>query len=52
MSDKRPWRSSVSVVRELEEFIDEYSGEDGLLEGAMSDAGKVTRESTAHPLPD
>ena len=24
----------------------------GLLEGATSDAGKVTQESTAHPLPD
>ena len=50
MIDKRPWRSSVSVVRALEEFIEEYSGEDGLLECATSDAGKVTRGSTAHPL--
>ena len=32
-----------SITRELEEFIEEYSGEDGLLEGATSDAGKVTQ---------
>ena len=32
-----------SIARELEEFIEEYSGEDGLLEGATSDAGKVTQ---------
>ena len=30
------------IARELEEFIEEYSGEDGLLEGATSVAGKVT----------
>ena len=52
MIDKRPCRSSVSVAREPAEFTEEYSGEDGLLVGATSDAGKVTRESTAHPLPD
>ena len=32
-----------TIARELEEFIEEYSGEDGLLEGATSDAGKVTQ---------
>ena len=32
-----------SIARELEEFVKEYSGEDGLLEGATSDAGKVTQ---------
>ena len=31
------------IARELEEFVEEYSGEDGLLEGATSDAGKVTQ---------
>ena len=32
-----------AVARELEELIEEYSGEDGLLEEAMTDAGKVTQ---------
>ena len=32
-----------SIARELDEFVEEYSGEDGLLEGATSDAGKVTQ---------
>ncbi|MYA43438.1 MAG: SAM-dependent DNA methyltransferase [Gemmatimonadetes bacterium] len=31
------------IARELEEFIEEYFGEDGLLEGATSDTGKVTQ---------
>ena len=31
------------IAREQEEFIEEYSGEDGLLDGATSDAGKVTQ---------
>ena len=31
------------IARELEEFIEEYSGEDGLLEGATSHSGKVTQ---------
>ena len=31
------------IARELAEFVEEYSGEDGLLEGATSDAGKVTQ---------
>ena len=31
------------VARELEEFIEEFSGEDGLLGGATTDAGKVTQ---------
>ena len=32
-----------NIARELEEFVEEYSGEDGLLEGATRDAGKVTQ---------
>ena len=32
-----------AVARELEEYVEEYSGEDGLLEGATTDAGKVTQ---------
>ena len=32
-----------TVARELDEFVKEYSGEDGLLEGATTDAGKVTQ---------
>ena len=31
------------IARELEEHIEECSGEDGLLEGARSDTGKVTQ---------
>ena len=31
------------AARQLEEFVEEYSGEDGLLEGATTDAGKVTQ---------
>ena len=31
------------IARELEEHIEESSGEDGLLEGATSDTGKVTQ---------
>ena len=31
------------VAQELDEFVEEYSGEDGLLEGATTDAGKVTQ---------
>ena len=32
-----------TVARELDEFVKEYSGDDGLLEGATTDAGKVTQ---------
>jgi hypothetical protein len=32
-----------AAARELEEFVEEHSGEDGLLEGATTDAGKVTQ---------
>ena len=32
-----------AVARELEEVIEEFSGEDGLLEDATTDAGKVTQ---------
>ena len=31
-----------AIARELEEFVEEYAGEDGLLDGATTDAGKVT----------
>ncbi len=31
------------VARELEGFVEEHSGEDGLLEGATGDSGKVTQ---------
>ena len=31
------------IARELEELIEESSGEDGLLDGATSDTGKVTK---------
>ena len=31
------------IARELEEFIEEHSGDDGLLDGATSDTGKVTQ---------
>ncbi len=33
------------IARELEEHIEESSGEDGLLEGATSDTGKVTQSA-------
>ena len=32
-----------AVARELDEFVDGHAGEDGLLEGATSPAGKVTQ---------
>ena len=32
-----------AIARELEEFVEEYTGEDGLLDGATTDAGKVTQ---------
>ena len=32
-----------TVARELAEFIEEHCGEDGLLDGAKSDTGKVTQ---------
>ena len=32
-----------AVARDLDEFVEEYSGEDGLLESATTDAGKVTQ---------
>ena len=32
-----------AVGRELEEFVEQYAGEDGLLDGATTDAGKVTQ---------
>ena len=38
------------VGRELAEFIEEHSGEDGLLDGARSDAGKVTQAAVMKRL--
>ena len=32
-----------AIARELEEFVEEYTGEDGLLDGATTYAGKVTQ---------
>ena len=32
-----------TVSRELEEFVEEHTGEDGLLEDALNDKGKVTK---------
>ena len=32
-----------AIARELEEFVEESTGEDGLLDGATTDAGKVTQ---------
>ena len=34
-----------SVSRELEEYVEEHTGEDGLLEDALNDKGKVTKAS-------
>ena len=31
------------ATRELEEFVEEHSGEEGLLEDATNDKGKVTK---------
>ena len=39
-----------AVGRELEEFVEEYAGEDGLLDGATSDAGKVTQAAVRKRL--
>ena len=32
-----------AIARELQEFVEEYTGEDGLLDSATTDAGKVTQ---------
>ena len=32
-----------AIARDLEEFVEEYTGEDGLLDGATTDTGKVTQ---------
>jgi type I restriction enzyme M protein len=37
--------SRDAVSREMEEFAEEHSGEDGLLEEAKTDKGKITRAS-------
>ena len=36
-------RRHEGAARELEEFVDEHTGEGGLLEGVLNDRGKVTR---------
>ena len=33
-----------AAARELEEFVEEHTGEEGLLEDAVNDKGKVTKE--------
>ena len=32
-----------AAARELEEFVEEHTGEEGLLEDAVNDKGKVTK---------
>ena len=50
-SDVRAEAGDVrSVVIENEEFVEEYSGEDGLLEGATTDAGRVTQAAVRKRL--
>ena len=39
-----------AVAAKLEEFIEEHSGEDGLLEDAKTDAGKITKVSVGTRL--
>ena len=39
-----------SAARELEEFVEEHSGEDGLLADATNDKGKVTKASVKDRL--
>jgi len=39
-----------ATERELEEFVEEHSGEDGLLEDAKTDKGTVTKASTSERL--
>lgn len=34
-----------AAARDLEEFVEEHAGEEGLLEGATNDKGKITRTS-------
>ena len=39
-----------AAARELEEFIEEHTGEEGLLEDAVNDKGKVTKASVTERL--
>ena len=39
-----------TAARKLEEFIEEHTGEDGLLEGALNDKGKLTKASATARL--
>ncbi len=46
----RLWAEAETVGRELAEFVEEHSGEDGPLDGATSDAGKVTQAAVKRRL--
>ena len=39
-----------AAARELEEFVEEHTGEEGLLEDAINDKGKITRSSVTARL--
>ena len=39
-----------AVGRDLEDFVEQYAGEDGLLDGATTDAGKVTQAAVKKRL--
>ena len=39
-----------TAARELEEFVEEHTGEEGLLEDAVNDKGKVTKNSVKNRL--
>ena len=42
--------SRRTAARELEEFVEEHTGEEGLLEDAVNDKGKVTKSSVMERL--
>ena len=46
----RHFATEQAVARELEEFIEEHGSEDGLLDGATTDAGKVTQAAVKKRL--
>ena len=41
-----------AAARELEEFVEEHTGEEGLLEDAVNDKGKVTKSGVTERLKD
>ena len=49
-SDARIEARQESAARELEEFIEEHTGEEGLLAEAVNDKGKVTKTAVAARL--